>query len=141
MTEIGARLYLANAKRHPLVLLHAVTGPAAFRLLLPYLSDHDRPAAFAYMWQAFAAWAAAFAGPLLSAPADGRDLDWEEIIARAVDDGDDHALKLTEAARREDALAPSPAFRVAAADWVTRVRAARAWTSEERVRAGITTRL
>ena len=37
LTEAGARLYLADAARHPLVLLHTVTGPAALRLLLPHL--------------------------------------------------------------------------------------------------------
>src|SRR5262245_32481624 len=37
LTEAGARLYLANASRQPLVLLHTVTVSAALRLLLPHL--------------------------------------------------------------------------------------------------------
>src|SRR5262249_45581562 len=37
LSEAGARLYLANASRQPLVLLHTVTVPAALRLLLPHL--------------------------------------------------------------------------------------------------------
>ena len=141
MTELGARLYLANAERHPLVLLHAVTGPAAFRLLVPYLTDEDRPPAFACLWQAFAAWAAAFAPSPAGDDVEPARAPWDDVIAGAVEDGDDHALKLTEAARREDALAPSPVYRAAAADWVERVRTARGWTSEHRVRAGIATRL
>src|SRR5262245_53023747 len=37
LTEAGARVYLANASRQPLVLLHTVTAPAALRLMLPHL--------------------------------------------------------------------------------------------------------
>src|SRR5262249_3197608 len=48
LAEIGALLYLGDATRHPLVLLHAVTGPAAVQLLVSYASPELAPTAFAY---------------------------------------------------------------------------------------------
>src|SRR5262245_41955315 len=60
LTEAGARLYLANASRQPLVLLHTVTVPAALRLLLPHLPGELHKTALAYVWQNVAAAAAAY---------------------------------------------------------------------------------
>ena len=60
LTRTGARLYLANASTHPLVLVHALAGPAAVRLLLPHLPAALREVALAYCWQAIAAWVAAY---------------------------------------------------------------------------------
>src|SRR5215467_12249477 len=59
LTEAGARLYLANATRQPLVLLHTVTVSAALRLLLPHLPAELHKTALAYVWQNVAATAAA----------------------------------------------------------------------------------
>jgi hypothetical protein len=42
LTEVGARLYLTQASRYPLIFLHAVTGPAALRQLLPHLTSQSR---------------------------------------------------------------------------------------------------
>src|SRR5215468_5653977 len=61
LTEAGARLYLANASRQPLVLLHTVTVSAALRLFLPHLPNGLRMTALAYVWQNVAATAAAYA--------------------------------------------------------------------------------
>src|SRR5215813_14035752 len=60
LSEMGARLYLANASTHPLVFIHALTGPAAVRLLLPHMPAALREVALAYGWQALAAWVAAY---------------------------------------------------------------------------------
>src|SRR5215831_3590079 len=49
LTGGGARLYLANASRQPLVLLHTVTVPAALRLLLPHLPPGLHKTALAYV--------------------------------------------------------------------------------------------
>jgi hypothetical protein len=56
LSEMGARLYLANASTHPLVFIHALTGPAAVRLLLPHMPPALREVAVARCWQALAAW-------------------------------------------------------------------------------------
>lgn len=143
LAEIGARLYLHNAHRHPLVFLHAVTGPAAVQLLLPHLAAEAQEIAFAYTWQAIAAWAAAFGSGLPQEPptASGAEAPWEEIIDRAIGGADEHAIKLTEACLRMEKNRPSQVFRAAAIDWVDRVNESRSWTSAARVNAGITTRL
>ena len=60
LTEAGARMYLANAARQPLVLLHTVTAPAALRLMLPHLPAGLHKTALAYVWQNVAATAAAY---------------------------------------------------------------------------------
>src|SRR5215468_5952176 len=60
LTEAGARLYLANAARQPLVLLHTVTVSAALRLLLSHLPTGLDTTALAYVWQNVAATAAAY---------------------------------------------------------------------------------
>lgn len=141
LAELGARLYLGDAGRHPLVLLHAVTGPAAVQLLLAHASPALRSTAFAYMWQAVAAWTAAFSLGLPDEAFRPTDESWDEVIALSVDCGDDHAIKLTEACRRLESHRPSPVFRAAASDWVHRVIDSLGWNSEQLVAAGIKTRL
>ena len=81
LTETGARCYLANASRQPLVLLHTVTVPAALRLLLPHLPGDLHQTALAYVWQNVAAAAAAYAD---EGPSD-RD-DWH-VQEASVDRG------------------------------------------------------
>lgn len=140
LAEIGARLYLRDATRHPLVLLHAVTGPAAAQLLLANVSPILADAVFAYMWQAVAAWAAAFSTGLSVEPIQAIDRTWDEIIDFSVASGDEHAIKFTEACHRLDALRPSPIFRVAARDWAHRVVESRNWSTAKLLNAGIRTR-
>jgi hypothetical protein len=72
------------------VLLHAVTGPAAVQLLVAYVSSAVVPIAFAYAWQAVAAWAAAFSSGYDSGPPPPTDAEWNEIVDLAVD-SDEHA--------------------------------------------------
>jgi len=141
LAEIGARLYLGGASHHPLVLLHAVTGPAAVQLLLAYVAPALGPIGFAYAWQAVAAWTAAFSEGLPNAEVPPTATPWDEIIDLAVDSGDEHAIKLTEACHRWDRVHPSPVFRVAAHDWVRRVIASRDCSPGELVAAGMRVRL
>ena len=141
LAEIGARLYLGAATRHPLALLHAVTGTAAVQLLVAYASPELGPIAFAYAWQAVAAWAAAFSSGDASDPPATTDAEWSDIVDLAVNSGEEHAIKLTEACRRLEVLHPSPVFRAAAYDWVRRVIDSRDWSPQELVEAGIRVRL
>ena len=141
LAEIGARLYLHDKDIHPLVLLHAVTGPAAVHLLVAESSDDLAKTAFAYIWQAVAAWVAAFSRGLSDEPFSATDDSWETIIDLSVASGDEHAIKLTEACRRMEQLRPSTVFRTAASDWVHRVVATRDWNREQLIDAGIRTRL
>lgn len=122
LTEIGARAYVANAAHAPIALVHAVTAPAAVRGLLGLLSPQQQKEALAYTWQTVAGLIATNApaglAPRLNAP---QVLTREEIIQQAVASGDEHAIKLTEAALRENALSRDPMYLVAAADAVIRL--------------------
>lgn len=117
ISQIGARAYLANADHAPIALVHAVTAPAAVRGMLHLLSPTQQRDALAYTWQAVAGLIATNAPAGLS-----RDYDQAptapqaDIIQRAVESGDEHAIKLTEAALRETQLNPDPAYLLAAAD-------------------------
>lgn len=141
LAEIGARLYLHNADRYPLVLLHAVTGPAAVQLIVAIGSDELSATAFAYIWQAVAAWSAAFSRNSSDEPCPTTDESWKTIIDLSVESGDAHAVKFTEACQRLERLRPSSAFRAAASDWSHRVIATRDWSPQRLVDAGMRTRL
>jgi len=140
LTEAGARMYLSGATRHPLVLLHTVTGPAALRLLLPHLPISLHKTALAYVWQAIAAITAMYAN--------GSDVNHDEhappsqseIIERSIATDDPHAIKFAEACIREFSLKPNPVYLEAAHDWATRLFQARKWSDAQLAEAGLAVR-
>jgi hypothetical protein len=99
-----------------IAFVHAVTGPAALRPMLPLLGVETAQAALAYVWQASAGLYATFATAQDIA---GLDLDTNagaaELTERAIACGDEHAIKFTAACLAEHALNPQPVF-LAAAD-------------------------
>ena len=117
-----ARLLLAHAELRPIPLIqliHSITAPVAARNLLPFLSPRRDAWIYACLWRVSAAIVARMAPllaqgselePKIEAPA----LTEEELVARAVEHRDDHAIKLTEALLREDRRRPDPAYRAAA---------------------------
>jgi Questin oxidase-like len=137
LSEMGARLYLANASTHPLVFIHAVTGPAAVQLLVPHMPAALRELALAYCWQALAAWVAAYGSDTSGAPDDSAPPSEPEIVGRALGTHDHHAIKFAEACLRGYRLNPQPVYLRAALDWPLRLRASSRWSVAERVRAGI----
>jgi hypothetical protein len=111
----AAARVLAARDDAPVAFCHTVTAPAAIRLVLPELPDELRRASVAAGWQVVGAVVAAFAAPRSAAealPADGAPAD---LVARAVEHGDEHVIKLTEAAVREHARTGDPTL-LAAAD-------------------------
>jgi hypothetical protein len=142
LTEAGARLYLVHASRYPLIFIHAVTGPATLRSLLPHVPPALWRTMFAYVWQATAAWAAAFGGDATIAPWPDAPVPASqgEIVARALDTGDHHAIKFVAACLQEHHIHPRPVYLQAALDWSTRLLAARPRSSAERVAAGLAIR-
>jgi len=121
----GARLYLQNPGVR-IAYAHALTIPAALRLLLPVV---DEPVWRALARAAFHAVAALHAVSSEAAePAEGVALAEpapevarlagarDETRYRAACSLGEHAIKLAEAALREDALHPDPLLRLAAAD-------------------------
>jgi hypothetical protein len=118
LTRAFARVFLANA-RDPLgaiTFAHGVTGAAALRSLLPVVDAETGRALVRYAWQAGAALQASLGR---EKPAPGAPLppppSRDALVAAAVEHGDDHAIKLTEACLREHAIEPDPVYPSAAA--------------------------
>jgi Questin oxidase-like len=118
----GATAYLRNADGGGAIgLLHSVTSPLACELLLPWLAPEDRDAALGYVWQAVAALHVGYdidrRGPLPARSAPSMDA----LVDRAVASGDEHAIKLTEAAVRSFSRSQDPTLLWAAADACARL--------------------
>ena len=117
VTETFARVYLANAHDPYTVIafIHGVTACVALRSLGEYLDADTMRAGLRYAWQTGAALYSVYG---TSKPDFGAVPAPEEtpfrLIALAVDTGDDHAIKFTEAALREYALNPNPVYLAAA---------------------------
>jgi len=137
LTEAGAHLYLANASTHPLVFMHALTGPAALRLLLPAMPSGLHATAFAHCWQAVAAWVAAYGGNGPVTQDESAPPSKPQIVDRAVGTRDHHAIKFAEACLRAHRLNPKAVYLKAALDWPVRLLASSRWSVAERMRAGI----
>jgi hypothetical protein len=110
------RVFLGYGRSRPIALLHAVTAPVAARSVLPLLPAPLARPTYDALWQVGAALYAVYTPgvtpePLPAGPAPSR----EDVTARAVATGDEHAIKLTEACLRLDGETPDPVFRYAAA--------------------------
>ena len=117
LTETFARIYLANARDFlsALVFIHGVTSAAAIRNLAPYLSEATARDAARFAWQAGCALYATFGRTPVPAneiepPRESNDT----LIDMAIANGDEHAIKFTEACISEDTLNPSPIYIAAA---------------------------
>jgi len=86
--------------------VHALTGPGAVRLLLPYATAETRQALLRYAWQGAAAIYAGNAPRSIEpVPLPSPPLEPESIRERACKANDAHALKLSELCLREYARA------------------------------------
>ncbi len=111
LAETFARVYLANASDplSSIVFIHGVTSLAAIAHLLPHLESEASRRLLRYAWQASAGLYAAF-GTHRPGAFETTSESWDTLIDRAIDHGDEHAIKFTEACRQLDARAPSPAY-------------------------------
>lgn len=118
--------YVHTPLSHPVPLIHAITGPAAVRLVCQHLPADQ-------LWPSYRAARRTSDGmrrhfaPPSSAHADAGNTVAEppveaELIAEAVELGDEHAIKLTEVAVRHNALAPDDRYAVAAHAATRRLR-------------------
>jgi hypothetical protein len=112
----AAARVLAVRPDAPIAFCHAVTAPAAVRLVLPELPAPLRTASVAASWQSVGAIVAGFAAPRLPTETEpaGPGPDPAELTGRAVEHGDEHVIKLTEAALREHARTGDATLLVAA---------------------------
>jgi hypothetical protein len=119
MTTQFAGVYLAHPEVMPVPLIHGVTAPAAVRLVLPHLPAELHLPSLAALWRVHVALLAAFTGDrgsedsVLAQAVETQVPTWDELAARAVEHGDEHVIKFTEAALREHALRPDPRFAAA----------------------------
>jgi hypothetical protein len=115
LTETMVRVYLANAGPGSIItLIHAVTGPSAVRLLLPYVDPAASLDLLRYAWQAAAAIYAVSAQRPGATTVGAAVGDRDSLVDRSVDSGDEHAIKFTEACLREHAVNPNPIYLQAA---------------------------
>jgi Questin oxidase-like len=123
MTETFASVYLASATPGTVItFLHGVTGPAAVRTLLPYVSPEERTRLLRYTWLACASFSSSAGGKTAPPAAPNAKLpSREELTERAIATGDEHSIKFTEACFREYALNPKPVYILAAMDGVARL--------------------
>lgn len=111
-----ARIFLVYGRQRPIALLHSVTAPVAARSVLPLLPAELARPTYDALWQVGAALYAVYAGgatpePLPAGPPPSAD----DLTDRAVATGDEHAVKLTEACLRLNAVTPDPLLGHAAA--------------------------
>lgn len=109
----------------PISFCHAVTAPAAIRLVLPHLPHAYHRPTVARAWQVMAGIIAATSpdpaadGLRTEVPAPAPEPD--TVLGRAVAHGDEHVVKLAEAALREHARTGEPVLLHAANAVVDRV--------------------
>ena len=97
-------------------LLHAVTSPLACELVLPWLAEEDRDAALGYVWQAAAALHVAYDIDRVTPAPTEAPPSADALVDAALQSGDEHAIKLTEAALRSFGRCGQAALLLAAAD-------------------------
>jgi hypothetical protein len=122
LSNTFAHVYLRHGTRNnAIAFVHAVTGPCALRKLAPHVRAETARAAFPFAWQAAAAIYAGYAhtenAPREIAPS----LSREELVARAIENGDEHAIKFTETLLTEHGRSPDPVYLAAAEDAVARL--------------------
>ncbi|MDQ4117152.1 MAG: questin oxidase family protein [Actinomycetota bacterium] len=122
----AAARVLAARDDSPVAFCHTVTAPAAVRLVLPVLPESLHRGTIAATWQVIGAVVAAFAEPRLDAESlrpEERAPSPDALVGPAVEHGDEHVIKLAEAARREHARTGDPTLLVAADRYRRRIPA------------------
>jgi hypothetical protein len=113
LAEVFARTYLANARniQTTIVFIHGVTSLAATGNIMPVLSDATARSALRYAWQSACGLYACFGGEnAVSSEIEQRNWDEDQLIDRAIINGDEHVIKFTEACLRRNTMSPSPVY-------------------------------
>jgi questin oxidase-like protein len=118
LTEIFVRIHLANAHNllTTIVFIHGVTSLAALGSIIPEVGDRTARAALRYAWQSGCGLYACFSSSaVLAQDLETREQDEDELVERALANGDEHVIKFTEACLRRHSIDPSPAYFAAVA--------------------------
>ena len=118
LTAAFCRTLVLHPDVFPLALVHTITPAAAMRTLLPHVPEITVHAAYAQLWHTSAAIITGFtthATPIAPSSLPSMPVPHpDEIVARAVEHCDSHALKFADACVQEHRLRPDPAYLVAA---------------------------
>ena len=110
----------------PIPLIHTITAPAAMRLALAEIPEQLHAESFGTIAEVNRQFFAAFGGRPISGneehPESDSGLNFTSLAAEAVDIGDEHAIKVCEAAMREHALRPDSRYLSAAGAAVHLIR-------------------
>lgn len=108
----------------PVPLIHTITAPAAMRLLLPELPGESHAPSLRTITQVNREVFARFGGQREPRSTEAKEADrtFTELAAEAVDIGDEHAIKVCEAAMRENAANPDERYLSAASTAVHLIR-------------------
>ena len=113
LAGVFARVYLANAHDDltSIVFIHGVTGVAALGNIMPHVSEATARRAAPYVWQTGCALYSTFG----SRPAPAEEIeppaeDADTLVEMAIEHGDEHVIKFTEACLAMHAQSPSAAF-------------------------------
>ena len=99
VVDAALRVYAGRAADNPVMLVHAVTAPAAVALVLPSLPASMHQQSVQAAWTAAAALVASYAAPA-GRPALTPAVEVTDAVEQAIGHGDAHVVKLTEAAVR-----------------------------------------
>lgn len=116
LTKGFAGVFLERGRTNTVAYLHAVTAPAAVGSILHELPQQTWRQTHDTLWQVAAAIHSGFARGSVREPLpSGEPPTPVQLAERAVANGDEHAIKLTEACLREHAATGDPLFLHAAA--------------------------
>ena len=122
LTATFTRVYLRHGTSHDsIAFVHAVTGPCSLRRMTPFIEPEIARTAFPYAWQAAAAIYSAFGRSEDKPKGEEARLSPGEIAAKAVQNGDAHAIKFTEVMLAEHKINSDPVYLAAAEDAVSRL--------------------
>jgi hypothetical protein len=107
--------YVDTRQSFPVPLIHSITAPAAVRLVCEYLPEEQRQPSYETALRVSewirSRFAAPHRRPTAAEPAEPPSA--EQLVATAVELGDEHAIKLAEVAVRQNALSPDNRYLVA----------------------------
>lgn len=121
ITNLAAHAYLTDEHRKYMGFVHALTAPAAVRLVIEHLPAEQVWPSVAATWQFTTAIRSVYGTGYREPESLIEPVDYETLTDRAVATGDPHAIKYVEACKREDDLAGDPIYSIVATDWIRRM--------------------
>jgi hypothetical protein len=116
LSRVFSGVFLTHARHAPIAFTHAVTMPIAVSSILHHLPRETWRPTYDHLWQMSAALYSAYAYQATVEPPPSADPPTpEELAGHAAETGEEHAIKLTEAALRQHTITEDPVFLHAAA--------------------------